>query len=300
MNLPPRFCRTIQEVFGETGQLWLQNLPNLLTYCEQRWQIKALPPFTLSYNYVAPAIRSNGSELVLKLGVPNPELSSEIASLRLFAGQGINKLLDADEEQGILLLECLRPGIMLSTLENDEQATAIAAVVMRQLWQPLPQQHPFKSVADWAQGMHHLRATFAGGTGPFPPGLVDLAERLFSELLASMAEPMLLHGDLHHMNILSAQREPWLAIDPKGIVGEPVYETGAFLRNPCPKIARSPDLKPILARRVAQLADLLGFDRQRIIAWGIAQAVLSAWWSYEDHGHGWEPVLVIAKTLNEL
>jgi streptomycin 6-kinase len=109
-----------------------------------------------------------------------------------------------------------------------------------------------------------------------------------------MAEPVLLHGDLHHWNILAAGRQPWLALDPKGIVGEPAYEVGALLRNP--------DLMPLQVqeRRVDQLTAELGFDRYRILGWGIAQAVLSAWWSYEDHGHGWESAVACAEILAAL
>ncbi len=99
-----------------------------------------------------------------------------------------------------------------------------------------------------------------------------------------MAEPVLLHGDLHHENILAAEREPWLAIDPKGLVGEPAYEVGAWLRNPMPQLLDMPQPGRILARRINQLAEELGFDRARLRDWGLAQAMLSAWWSMEDSG----------------
>ncbi len=158
-------------------------------------------------------------------------------------------------------------------------------------------EHSFPSAAKWAAGLKRLRAHFGGGTGPFPAALVERAEALFAELLASMAEPVLLHGDLHHDNILSAERQSWLALDPKGVVGEPAYEVGALLRNPMPGIFSVPGLEQVLARRVDQLSDELGFDRQRIWGWGVAQAVLSAWWSYEDHGRGWAPMLALAERL---
>jgi len=254
------------------------------------------PPFpSLSYNYVAPAVRADGTEVVLKLGVPNPELVTEIEALRLFDGRGIVRLLEADTERGSLLLERLRPGTPLSRLADDEQATAIAAGVMGQLWRPAPAGHPFPTVQRWAAGLERLRARFGGGTGPLPIALVERAEALFAELIGSMADPVLLHGDLHHENILAAGRQPWLALDPKGVVGEPAYETGALLRNPMPEILRRPGVGRILARRVDQLAGLLGFDRERVVGWAFAQAVLSAWWSLEDHGHGWEEAMACAE-----
>jgi streptomycin 6-kinase len=196
-----------------------------------------------------------------------------------------------------LLLERLKPGVMLSTVPDDESATAIDAQVMRQLWRPAPVEHNFPTVARWAKGLERLRAEFKGGTGPFPAKLVEQAERLFVELIDTMGQPVLLHGDLHHFNILSAQREPWLAIDPKGLVGEPAYEIGALLRNPTRELIMD---RQVQARRVDLLASELGVDRQRILGWSMAQAVLSAWWSYEDHGHGWEEAMALADLFAQL
>lgn len=293
--LPENFVRTMQELYGERGVLWVQQLPRLIAECEQHLELQVQPHFAnLSYNFVAPAVQHDGAPVVLKLSVPNKEFTSEIEALRLYAGRGICHLLFGDPDQGILLLERLQPGVMLATVTDDAQATAITAQVMRQLWQPAPAEHTFPTVAKWGKGLERLRAEFDGGTGPFPQKLVEQAEQLFAELGGSMNKPMLLHGDLHHFNILGATREPWLAIDPKGLVGEPAYETGALLRNPDSRIILEPRVQ---ARRVDQLADLLALDRERILGWGVAQAVLSGWWSYEDHGHGWEPALQLAELL---
>jgi streptomycin 6-kinase len=281
------------ELNGEDGAAWIKALPALLDQYAQRWSLQLQPPFELSYNYAAPAIRSDGARLVLKVGVVNPELLSEIAALRLFDGRGMVRLIDADPQQGVMLLERLEPGTPLLHLD-DEEATTIAAHLMRQLWRPVPADHPFPHVADWSAGLQRLRAEFEDGTGPFPRRMVEMAETLFAELLASMDELVLLHGDLHHWNILSAGRQPWLAIDPKGIVGEPAYEIGAWLRNP-ELMSRQ-----VQARRVDQFSAELGFDRERILGWGVAQAVLSGWWSYEDHGYGWEPAVAEAEILASL
>ena len=144
-----------------------------------------------------------------------------------------------------------------------------------------------------------MRDRFGGTSGPLPEKLTGEAERLFAELLASQSEPVVLHGDLHHFNILAAERQPWLAIDPKGVVGEPEYEVGAFLRNPMPDLLSKPHPGSILARRLDQFSEELGFDRERLRSWGIAQAVLSAWWSIEDHGYGWEEAIRFAELLAE-
>ena len=301
LALPDKFARTMTELHGEAGAEWLDNLPSLVADFAGRWSLNVLPPFEpLSYNYVAPALRADGTDVVLKVGVPNPELLTEIEALRLYAGRGIVQILEADPDRGALLLERLKPGTPLSTLADDERATSIAAQVMRQLWRPVPAEHPFPSLAKWTAGMQRLRDHFEGGTGPFPTPLVEMAETLFAELIDSMAQPVLLHGDLHHDNILSAQRQPWLALDPKGIVGEPAYEVGALLHNPRPQLLAAPHPGRVLARRVDQLAAELEFDRSRIVGWGLAQAVLSAWWSFEDHGHGWEWAIACAKLLARL
>ena len=193
-----------------------------------------------------------------------------------------------------LLLERLMPGTPLASLSDDDAATRLAGQVMRQLRRPLAAGHPFPTVERWASGLARLREQFGGGTGPLPEPLVAQAEGLFLELLASSAAPVLLHGDLHHDNILAAERAPWLALDPKGVAGEPAYEVCALMRNPRPQPAA------VLARRASILAEVLEIDRQRILAWSFAHAVLSAWWSIEDKGHGWEGAIEVAEQIQTL
>ncbi|MDE3087859.1 MAG: phosphotransferase [Chloroflexota bacterium] len=300
-SVPEEFSRTMIELHGATGAEWLSELPTLIAECAVRWSLTVMPPFEhLTYNFVAPAVRADGADVVLKIDVPNPELLTEIAALRIFDGHGIVQLLDADPALGALLLERLKPGATLLAIADDSQATHIAAQVMRQLWRPAPARHTFPTIAKWAKGFERLRKQFDGGAGPFPEHLVAAAESIYAEFIGSIAEPVLLHGDLHHENILSAERQPWLALDPKGVVGEPAYEVGALLRNPMPQLLAAPEPGRILARRVDQLAEELGFDRARIVGWGMAQAVLSAWWSFEDHGHGWEPAIRCAELLAEV
>ena len=145
------FETTIRNVFGAKGEAWLHELPALIAECEQRWQIQVQTPFKLSYNYVAPAVRSDGTQCVLKLGVLSPDLSYEIEAMQVYAGRGICRLIDVDVERGAQLLERLLPGMLLSTLvpHQDEQATLIAAEVMRELWRPAPAQHTLPTLAQW-------------------------------------------------------------------------------------------------------------------------------------------------------
>jgi len=301
MNVDPSGCaRKVVDVHGAIGVAWLNRLPSIIADCAKRWSLTVLPPFeNLSYNYVAPAIRENGAHVVLKVGVPHPELLREIEALRCFNGEGIVCLLDADPDQGVLMLERLEPGTPLTDLEDDEQVALLAAQVMLNLWKPAPARHSFATVAGWANGLRKLRAYFDGGYGPFPPALVDKAEGLFAELLGSEGEPVLLHGDMHTGNILKSERVPWLAIDPKGVVGDRLYDAATFLCD-LPESRTESELRDILNRRSYQLARVLGFDRELILGWGLAQVVLSGWWSFEDHGRGWEGAFARAELVASL
>ena len=297
--IPTAFAQSMLDHYQEAGAAWLAQLPGLLDEYAQHWALQVGSPFSLSYNYVAPATRADGSAAVLKVCFPGHEFLGEIEALRLYAGDGMVQLLEFDRADGVLLLEGLQPGTELAELADDEAATGIAASVMLQLWRPALAEHAFPTVAEWAAAVPSHRERF-GGAGPLPKSIFEQGEALFRELLATNAPPMLLHGDLHHFNILRAQRQPWLAIDPKGLVGDPAYDVGAFLYNPIGKLNNRPNLDQILQRRVDRLAEHLGFARERILGWGIAQAVLSACWSVESPGYGWEQVIEIGERLAAL
>ena len=230
--IPEPFARSIDEVWEDEGRAWLESLPDLLEGYARRWSLVVGPPLEpLSYNYVAPATRRDGTEAVLKLGVPREEVRTEIAALRFYAGDGAVRLLEADDDACAMLLERLRPGQMLSTLGDDDRMTEIAASVMRRLWRPAPAGNAFPRLAEWFEGFDDLRKEFDGGTGPLDARLVAEAEGLSRDLLASTPSPVLLHADFHHYNVLSAEREPWVAIDPKGRVGDPAYDTSTLFYN---------------------------------------------------------------------
>lgn len=284
MNLPPDFLQTIRDTFGRPGVAWLSALPDLIAEASRRWDLTDIHPVpNLSYNFVAYA---NWAEkpVVLKLGVPNDELSSGIAALRFYDGRGACRLLAADPGKGMLLLERLLPGVMASTLQDDEGATRIAADVMSQLWRPVPENRgDFIQLRDWFDGFERLRDRFDGGTGPLPEALVETAESLSWDLLADNKDETLLHGDFHHYNLLESERG-WLAIDPKGVIGPQAYEVGPLLINPVEHFLCARDPIAQTTRRVAILSEVLGMERERIRNWGICHSVLSACWSLEDKG----------------
>lgn len=296
--IPDSFARFIEIQHHEDGLAWLARLPAILAICEQRWHLKIGVPFTnLSYHYVAPAVRSDGTHVVVKVFSPTGEFALQTEALRLFAGYGSVCLLDDDLDNEVQLLERLEPGTLLSTLRDDEQAISIAASAMRQLWHPAPSNSAFPSVLTWGAGLVRLRSYYNGGTGPFPIRLVEEAETLFAELSTSMSEPVLLHGDFHQDNVLSNGHASWLAIDPKGLIGEPAYEVGPILHNPLPQLLLEPQPERILARRVDQLSEELGFERARVRGWGVYQALLASWWGVEDIGQPWDEALQCAELL---
>ncbi|AIE84361.1 aminoglycoside phosphotransferase family protein [Fimbriimonas ginsengisoli] len=268
--------------------------PENLESIAQRWHLSLGEPFgNLSYNYVLRAIRSDGTSVVLKLGKPGPEFRSEACALEHFAGRGAVRLIEADIEAGAMLLEHLTPGDML-TSRSEEESIAIAADVMRNLWRAAPDSDAFPDLRRWTAGLGRLRETFDGGCGPFPAHAVDRAERLREELLASEGEQVLLHGDLHHANILSSTREAWLAIDPKGVVGEREFELPSFLVNP------RQETREVLDHRVRAFCEILSLDLERAISWSIVFGVLSSWWGYEDGGEVWEGPLEFSEQMARL
>src|SRR5436190_5152856 len=149
-SVPEQFAKTITGTFGAAGAEWLTRLPDILAAIAQQWSLTILPHFAnLSYNYVAPAVQADGTDVILKLSVPNAELLTELNALRLYDGRGICRLLAFDQTQGAMLLERLKPGVMLASVTDDEEATTIAAQVMRQLWRPAPTEHNFPTIAKW-------------------------------------------------------------------------------------------------------------------------------------------------------
>ncbi|MDX1930977.1 MAG: aminoglycoside phosphotransferase family protein [Capsulimonadales bacterium] len=287
-RLPSDFVQTVLGLCGEDGRHWLRTLPDRLNDLAERWSLTILPPFDLSFHYVAPALRSDGTPVVVKLGRPDDEFAREMAALRRYDGNGMVRVLDAWPERNALLLERIVPGTMLTDLVlagRDDEATAFLADTMVRIRRSAPTGEdaaPFPTAAEWGIGIHRLRERFDGGTGPFPVALVEEAEAHWRDLIASTGEPAFVHGDLHHFNLLRTADGEYIAIDPKGLIADPCYEVGPLFHNPNPYYANHPDARKMAARRIAILSERTGFSRERVRAWAIAQTVLSAWWYIED------------------
>ena len=283
MQIPKNLKKTVERVHGESGRQWLVTLPALISECRARWSLELDKPFeNLSYNLVLPGRMPDGTEIVLKLGVPCRELLTEAAALSLFAGTGAVSLLDADAPRGILLMERLTPGTPLYKLQGDAEATYIAAALMLRLWRTPPAEHSFSSLAVWFRAFERLRERFDGGGDFLPLELIARAERTFAELNTSSDEEVILHGDLHHGNILYSASDGWVAIDPKGICGDPGYEIGSFMLNGLPVEASDSVAREILSRRLSIFSDVLQIGRERLAGWAFCHAVLSAVWDFEE------------------
>jgi streptomycin 6-kinase len=226
-------------------------------------------------------VRRGDERLVLKL-VLHVDEADQRAALLHFAGRGAVRLVDWDGPA--LLLERARPGTPLVRLAHsgrDEEATAAAAEIMARLHGRAAPQEGMRTVEGWGRAFARVRET--ASLRGVEAELIDRAGGLYAELCASQGPRVLLHGDLQHYNILADDRRGWLAIDPKGVIGEPAFETGALLRNPVGELGlfASPT---IIARRCAILCERLGLDPRRVLGWAFSQAVLSALWSIEDGG----------------
>jgi streptomycin 6-kinase len=302
ITIPSVLVRNATTAWGADGERWLAALPRLLDDVARDWRLRLGPPYELSFNWVTSAWTADGAPVVLKLGPPEPgHLAVEASALAGYDGHGAVRLLARDDARGALLLERAEPGTMarIRVPERDLIATAALITVMRRLHTaPLPPAGvPPLETDRRGYFEEHLRR-FPDDT-LMPRRLVTRALGLLGELCASAPPPVLLHGDLHHDNVLRAQREPWLAIDPHGLVGDPGAEVAAMLYNPDPD-RRDPALLALVPSRVEQLADGLGLTEERVIAWGFVESVLSEVWNVEDGEPARSRALDVALLLEPL
>jgi streptomycin 6-kinase len=225
-------------------------------------------------------VTRGGRPLVLKL---LPSGSDEWRSGEVLAhwgGRGAVRLIE--HAPGAVLIERAQPGDDLSAMVEagrDDEATLVLCEVMRQLNRPAPAGANFRTIVDWGQGFERNRA--AAVRLGVDAALIDRAAALFHRLCETQAEPIVLHGDLQHYNVVRDADRGWLAIDPKGILGEPAYETGALLRNPTADQALCAD-SAIIDRRARLICRELGYDYGRVVGWCFSQWVLAVLWAIQD------------------
>jgi streptomycin 6-kinase len=236
-------------------------------------------PIETATAHVAFGMRGRDA-VVLKIPKPDGDEANASSTLRHFGGHGAVRLLECDA-CGAMLLERAIPGRPLSELVvagADDEATAILCDVMAALHRPEAPSTDFPHIEDWGAELLRYRAS---GDETIAPAIVERAIEIFADLASTQGTLRLLHGDLHHANVLYDRQRGWLAIDPKGVVGEPIYEIGAALRNPTSDTAMFA-VPAIIERRIGMISARLGFDPVRALAWTFAQGVLSAAWRIED------------------
>ncbi|MEU9112891.1 aminoglycoside phosphotransferase family protein [Streptomyces sp. NPDC048483] len=287
-----------------SGRAWLDRLPGLVREVEERWELRLGDPIHGgSCSWVAPAELPGGGPAVLKVTWPHREADGEAPGLHAWDGNGAVRLHRWDRARGALLIERCTPGTPLSTtaLPPAERLT-LAAGLLRDLWAaPAPPdghlEHVGTVCAEWAdilqERMLRLRPAY-------DPGLVALGADLLRTLPTTAAREVVVHGDFNPGNVLAAGRSPWLAIDPKPMVGDPAYDPWPLLMQIDAPFAH-PDPRPVLRERYARVAEALGEDPARLLAWSVARSVESALWSADhDDAEGGAEELTEARVLADL
>jgi streptomycin 6-kinase len=222
-------------------------------------------------------VRRSGEAAMLKLAFEAEERRGGLL-LSWWGGEGAARLLAMDE--GAILIERAQGERSLAAMARngrDEEATRIicdvVAVLHRPRTRPLPALIP---LAEWFAALELAAATHGGVLSRS----AETARRLF----ADRREESVLHGDIHHDNILDFGPRGWLAIDPKRLFGERSFDYANLfcnpdLTDPAPPVAIRPDL---FARRVAIVAERAGVERSRLLDWIIAWTGLSAAWYIGD------------------
>lgn len=241
---------------------WLASLPHLTAECAARWSLRLETPIDTPYSLVIPA-----GEFVLKLNAPShSEADQEAAALECWAGDGAVRLIAHDETRRALLIERCRPGTRLWDGDVDEYV--LVQKLMPRLWVEPHECHPFRNVADeaerWAQ---HLANCYARSGRPFESSLVGLAIDVFNSV--DRTARFLVNQDLHGGNILRSEREAWLVVDPKPLVGEREVTAVGLLRNAVSRGGQAAITKWL------DVLEELDLDRGRLRGWGVAHAL--AW-----------------------
>lgn len=283
IEIPSRLAETCSKT--RERQEWLARLSKGIRDLEKRWSLTIGTPFDgqeVSCSWVAPVAMRDGTSAILKLGMPHMEGEQEIDALRFWNGDPTVRLIEADKDLNAMLMERCEPGTPLRDLPEPEQ-DIVMAQLLRRLWRKPTAQHPFRPLSEMTA--HWSNETLADEKRWPDGGLVREGLRLFEELPRTAASEVLLATDLHAGNVLRAQREPWLVIDPKPFVGDPAYDATQHLLN-CEERLRSDPHATI-----RRFADLLEIDYERARLWMFARAAAES----RDEWNDW--VFELARTL---
>jgi len=263
------------------------------------WRVTVDDVFETAGSLIAYGRRTSEPVVLKIVKRPGDEWYSGVV-LTEFGGHGVVRV--HEHSGGAALLERLRPGNSLVDLTlsgRDDEATAhIAGVIRAMTSSPVAGSNAYPTVQDWGKGFAWYAAS---GDRRISSDLVSHAHHLYDDLCRSQSTVRLLHGDLQHSNIRFDEERGWVAIDPKGVIGETEYEIGAALRNPreAPSTFTAP---ATIERRIRRLSSDLALDATRVLEWAFAQAVLSAIWVIED-GETFDAAastMILAETMRRM
>lgn len=255
------------------GGAWLEDLPGLVDRLARTWSLEIGDPYAGStVSWVARARRA-GEPAVLKVPWPHPEAQHEAAALRAWHGDGAVALLEHDQVSGALLLERCDPGRSLEELADQVDGVSVMIDLLPHLWVAAPAE--IGTLTEEANGWARALPTEWERAGrPCERRLVDAAVTLIDDLAPSQGDQVLVHQDLHGGNVLSSTRSPWLAIDPKPLVGERAMSCAPVVR--AFELGHSPSA---VRARAHRLAVELGLDEERVVGWTVAQTMA---WSFSS------------------
>lgn len=291
MNYPISFENKIIGSFGDEGKVWLNKLESIIQFYLNKWELELISPVeNLSYNYILQVKDAAGTPAILKLGIAGDSVENEIRTLHLYDGNGCVKLLKEDAKGGAMLLEHLLPGIMLVPEKDEKLAVKHFAQVWKTIRRPAPPNANNQSIAEWIKAFD-LR------TSSISSQHIQQAKAYFTEIMNASTGEELLHGDLHHENILYDHTRGWVAIDPKGVIGDRYFDVIAFLTN---QLFHKENPKEVLQKRVDLLCEALEFDKERLLKAGFVMSMLFTCWGIEDNDSIWRNTYTCAKWFEEL
>ncbi|MFD4501824.1 aminoglycoside phosphotransferase family protein [Streptomyces sp. NPDC058457] len=283
VGIPEALVRGTIDREGDRGARWITELPSIVEDLLQRWD--CVPDGEVTHGGVGVVVpvrqRPDARPCVVKVSFPHPGNVHEPDAFEAWAGRGAVRLHRRDDARFALLLERARTSTLAALESDDETVMTIAGRLNHRLAVPAPPGLPrLRDRADeWAA---ELRENAAGLSHTLPPRAVDAAVATAREL--GRAQPdTLVHGDLHARNILRADREPWLAVDPKGYAGDPAYDGGTLLKSRALNLMQADDLPKAARRLLDVFAEAAQLDRERVRRWAQFHAVHAALWG-RRHG----------------